>query len=70
MVLDGDVVVLRDVWEATSFELEMRQCNNACVAMERDGVKDRSAPQYGFDFPLAATPVAERGLGPRIAIIR
>eukprot|EP01126_Amoeba_proteus_P052693 TRINITY_DN6388_c0_g1_i3.p1 TRINITY_DN6388_c0_g1~~TRINITY_DN6388_c0_g1_i3.p1 ORF type:complete len:329 (-),score=75.31 TRINITY_DN6388_c0_g1_i3:135-1121(-) len=63
---------LRDVWEATSFELEKRQANIKCVLEEQSGLAQRSAPIYhqswneGFDDIPLQLP---RG-GPRVAVIR
>mgnify|MGYP006973225567 CR=1 FL=1 len=44
------MVKLRDVWEATSFQLEMRQANPACVAQEKDNLQFRETPQYKVSF--------------------
>ncbi len=52
VVLEGDMRELRDLWEETSFELDRRQANPACVAQERQGLRSRQAPP----FQLAFTP--------------
>lgn len=44
------MAVLRDIWEETSFQLEMRQANPACVTQEQDGLKSRKQPPYRLTF--------------------
>jgi phosphoribosylformylglycinamidine synthase len=48
--LDDKMSALRDVWEATSFQLEKRQRNPECVAQEEAGLKHRRAPQWNLHF--------------------
>jgi phosphoribosylformylglycinamidine synthase len=55
-VLTDDVRKLRDVWESTSFELELRQTNPACVAQEKAGVAKRKAPNWSVTYTPAPTP--------------
>ncbi len=57
-VLAADMRDLRDLWEATSFRLELEQADPGCVAAERDGLRDRSAPPYALSYTPAATPAA------------
>ena len=45
-VVDASMTALRDVWEATSFELEKLQCNPVCVAQEQAGLPTRHAPSW------------------------
>ena len=47
---------LRDLWEATSFRLELEQANPECVAAERDGLRARGTPPYTSSFTPTATP--------------
>jgi phosphoribosylformylglycinamidine synthase len=49
-VLEAKMTELRDVWEATSFQLEKRQRNPICVAQEQKGLKSRKAPQWSLSF--------------------
>jgi phosphoribosylformylglycinamidine synthase len=49
-VLDGQTTVLRDVWEATSFQLEYRQCNPECVAQEQQGLASRTGPKWRLTY--------------------
>eukprot|EP00548_Thalassiothrix_antarctica_P001561 CAMPEP_0194131076 /NCGR_PEP_ID=MMETSP0152-20130528/1914_1 /TAXON_ID=1049557 /ORGANISM="Thalassiothrix antarctica, Strain L6-D1" /LENGTH=1316 /DNA_ID=CAMNT_0038825737 /DNA_START=39 /DNA_END=3989 /DNA_ORIENTATION=+ len=48
--VDVEMTVLRDLWEATSFQLEKRQRNPKCVAMEETGLKLRKPPQWKLFF--------------------
>ena len=60
-VLRSPLASLRDVWEATGFELEKRQCAPACVAQEQAGLATRRAPDWTLTFnplPTAAALVA------------
>lgn len=41
---------LRDIWEETSFQLEMFQTNKDCVRQERDGLKKRKAPKWVLTY--------------------
>jgi phosphoribosylformylglycinamidine synthase len=60
-VLSADVTELRDLWEATSFRLELEQADPECVAAERDGLRQRVAPAYELSFnPRPTEPVAHR----------
>ena len=72
VVLEADMRDLRDTWEATSFQLDALQANPACVAAERDGLRDRVAPTYSVPWEMAATApeILVRAAKPRVAIIR
>ena len=50
VVLEKKMTDLRDVWEATSFELEKRQANPLCVEKEKEGLSSRIAPPYKLGF--------------------
>lgn len=45
---------LRDTWEATSFELERRQCALECVAQEQAGLALRGSPPYALTYEPTA----------------
>ncbi|GLE09259.1 hypothetical protein PINS_up020868 [Pythium insidiosum] len=45
VVVSDQVADLRDVWEATSFELEKKQCNPECVAQEQHSLRTRTGPR-------------------------
>jgi phosphoribosylformylglycinamidine synthase len=72
VVLDEDMRDLRDLWEATSFELERLQADADCVRQEREGLRRRSAPPFSLTFrpePTAPAILARDGK-PTVAIIR
>ena len=54
----GKMTAFRDVWEATSFQLERRQRNPKCVAQEEEGLKLRKAPQWKLTY--IPTPTEEK----------
>lgn len=56
-VLIGDMRDLRDLWEATSFELDRLQADPAHVEQEQAGLRERTAPPFSLTFspqPTAA----------------
>jgi phosphoribosylformylglycinamidine synthase len=55
-VLRDDMRDLRDVWEATSFQLDRLQANPECVAQERDGLWDRTGLRFHVPFDVEDTP--------------
>jgi phosphoribosylformylglycinamidine synthase len=71
-VLRADMRDLRDLWEATSFRLELEQANPECVAAERGGLRRRKTPQYGLSFtPRPTAPeIMDRGSKIPVAILR
>jgi len=73
-VVDAPLATLRDVWEATSFELEKLQTNPACVAQEQASLSTREAPAWNLSFVPAATPLtllkAPSDSKPRVAVLR
>lgn len=71
-VVEDAMVDLRDVWEATSFELEKKQCNPECVAQEQASLRTRAGPSWQVGFEVAPTPARQlstRHLH-RVAVIR
>lgn len=42
---------IRDIWEKTSFDLEMKQCNKNCVIEEKTGMKNRK----NFKFCISSS---------------
>ena len=48
--VEEKTTTLRDLWEATSFQLEKRQRNPECVAQEEAGLKSRSSPQWKLSY--------------------
>ena len=52
------MVDLRDIWEATSFQLERLQINPQCAQEEEAGLRTRRAPGYKLSFePVPLPPV-------------
>lgn len=73
VVLHDSTVELRDIWEATSFELEMRQKNPKCIVQEKTGLKSRKAPPLKLSFtPVMSiqSQLKSPANRPRIAILR
>ena len=69
LVLEQRMVELRDIWEATSFQLERLQTNPQCVMEEEAGLSKRHAPQYKLSFePVPSSPLSDKQ--PKVAIIR
>jgi len=70
--LSADMRDLRDLWEATSFRLELDQANPDCVTEERDGLRGRTAPPYALSFIPQPTPrtVMSRDAKVPVAILR
>jgi len=71
-LLDAKMTELRDVWEATSFQLERRQKNPACVMQEEQGLRYREAPQWKLAFTPQATDhtIISSSTRHKVAIIR
>jgi len=71
-VLRADMRDLRDLWEATSFRLELEQADPECVAAERGGLRHRKAPPYHLSFtPQPTAPeIMDRGSKIPVAILR
>jgi len=53
--VDETMTALRDLWEATSFQLERRQRNPKCVAQEEAGLKVRKAPEWKLTYEPEST---------------
>ena len=63
---------LRDIWESTSFALELEQANPKCVEQERLSMSKRTGPQYQLFFKPAPTSSDDDDGKPkhRVAVIR
>jgi phosphoribosylformylglycinamidine synthase len=72
LVLSEDVRDLRDLWEATSFQLERLQANAECVVQEEFGLRGRTGPTYALSFtPEPTAPsLIERSDKIPVAILR
>lgn len=71
-IIDSKMTVLRDVWEATSFQLEKRQRNPDCVAQEEAGLKFRQTPQWNLSFTPKPTDTSVMNMSKKhkVAILR
>ena len=72
--LDSKMTTLRDVWEATSFELDQLQASPKCVQAEREGLASRKSPPYSLTYtpkdPFGGKPVEAVADAPKVAILR
>ena len=71
-ILKDNMTHLRDIWEATSFELEKLQRNPECVKQEQEGLKDRHTPMWKLTYTPQETPAEwmKESSNYRVAIIR
>ncbi len=71
-ILDESVADLRDLWEATSTQLERLQAHPGCVAQERERLRNGSGLRFDLSFTPEASPpeVLDRNPKPRVAILR
>ena len=70
-LLNHDMRELRDIWEATSFQLERLQSNPLCVDEEERTLKLRHAPHYKLSFnPELENFVFNTQMKPNVAILR
>ena len=71
-VFEADMRDLRDTWEATSFQLDALQANPACVAQEREGLRERVPPTYHVPWKMSPTApeILVRAAKPKVAIVR
>lgn len=70
--VNGKMTLWRDVWEATSFRLEKRQRNPACVALEEANLKSRQAPKWNLTYSPEPTDesILNSSQKHKVAIIR
>ena len=61
-VLEAPMPELRDIWEETSFALERRQTDPACVESEQQGLKLRKSPPFTVPFDIS-TPIPSKVMG-------
>lgn len=57
IVLEESMTELRDVWESTSFALEMRQCEHTCTYEEKHGLAHRRGIPYTLTYDVMSTPL-------------
>jgi len=72
LVLDDSMVLLRQWWEETSYQLERLQVNPECADAEKFNSMDRTGPQYSLSFTPQATAadILQKKDKPRVAILR
>ncbi len=72
LILDDAMVLLRQWWEETSYQLERLQVNPECADAEKFNILDRKGPEYRLSFtPQAPTAaILEKKDKPRVAILR
>lgn len=72
IVLSDNTMGMRDLWENTSFELELRQTNKICVEEERISLMRRGKPLYKISFDMTSLQLCRSVTpgSPRIAVIR
>jgi phosphoribosylformylglycinamidine synthase len=71
-VLNEDMRVLRDIWEETSYRIDLLQANPECIRQEKQAIYDRPGPSFSLTFDPQPTPdnVISRSSKPLVAIIR
>lgn len=72
LVLDDSMVLLRQWWEETSYQLERLQMNPACADEEKFNILDRTGPEYQLSFvPEATAPtILQAKDKPKVIILR
>lgn len=72
VVIKGKMTEYRDIWEATSFQLERLQRNPECVAQEEVGLKHRKTPAWTLTYEPTYTSeeVMTKENKPKVAILR
>jgi len=71
-VIREDIRQLRDLWEETSFRLDMLQSDPLCIEQEREDLHDRTGPQFSVSFRPRPTPpdIISAPDKPVVAVIR
>jgi len=72
VVLDEDMLILRDIWWETSFKLDELQANPKVVREERKAIYDHPGLKFRLTFTPEPTPeyLLKRLHKPRVAILR
>jgi len=72
VLLDDDMTRLRDIWEETSYQLELLQANPNCVEQERESLSERTAPplQLSFEPHISVPDSGWRRSEFKVAILR
>lgn len=71
-IFEESMTSLRDIWEETSYRLDMLQANPECVKEEKTVIYARTAPEYTLSFTPEKTPaiLLKKNAKPSVAIIR
>lgn len=72
VLLDEPMTALRDLWEETSYRIDLLQANPDCVREEKREIFSRTAPKYELTFTPEPTPqiLIKRDTKPKVAILR
>jgi len=54
--LEESMTSLRDIWEETSYRIDMLQANPECVKEEKTVIYARTSPEYTLSFTPEKTP--------------
>lgn len=70
--VQDQMVDLRDVWEATSFEIEKKQRTPECVAQEQRSLRTREGPSWKLSYAPLPTPALQLSTRNqhRVAVLR
>jgi phosphoribosylformylglycinamidine synthase len=71
VILDASIPQLRDIWNETSYHLELLQANPICVQQEQASLGHRTGMSFTVTFPLQQSVARNLSSNlPRIAILR
>lgn len=72
LVLDDSMILLRQWWEETSYQLERLQVDPDCADAEKFNIFDRKGPEYTLGFtPEATAPaILQKKDKPKVIILR
>ena len=71
-VLDESMVLLRQWWEETSYQLDRLQMSAICAEDEKENSFERTGPRYRLSFEPQPTPAdaLQKQMKPKVAILR
>jgi len=71
-VLKEEMIILREIWEETSHQIEKLQAEYDCAIEEKEAIRKRSIPSYKLTFTPEPTPpeIFIKKAKPKIAILR
>jgi len=71
-ILKADMLIFRQQWEETSYQIERLQKKSECADMEKANIFDRKGPSYVIPFEPKPTPthILESNSKPEVAILR